>query len=244
MLNSNLSASTPHGSHWGFGSGSFDVRIVTSAAERNACFALRFRAYERYLAPSERPKNGLYCDRFDEMPTTLVIGAFDGGRLIASMRLCFSRPSEPATTMPCGAHYPALAALKTASTGALMEVSRVAIDPALTNMSYRTTLYAALVRVGIIAAEGGEVSHILIGTLPSSEKFYRYMLGFERIGEPAVYPPGDFKISLLGGDMSLVRKRQKMQNSFFRIGPDDIARMRSVLESQSLASEPLPCAVA
>jgi hypothetical protein len=37
---------------------------------------------------------------------------------------------------------------------------------------------------------------------------------------------------------------QKMHNSFFRIDSDDIARMRGVLESQSLASDERPCTVA
>lgn len=243
MLNSNV-AGTPHAPHLSFSSGPFDVRIVTTPADRNACFALRFRAYERYLSSAERASNSMYWDRFDDLPTTQVIGAFDRDRLVASMRLCFSRPWDAVSVLPCGAHYPALAELKSASVGALMEVSRVALDPALKNMSYRTTLYAALVRVGLIAAEAGEVSHVLIGTQASSEKFYRYMLGFERIGEPAPYPPGDMKISLLGGDMSLVRRRQKMQNSFFRIGSDDVARMRLALERQVLLTEERSCAVA
>lgn len=236
MLNSNVAGLTPHAPHLGFGSGPFDVRIITTPADRNACFALRFRAYEKYLSSAERPANGLFTDSFDDLASTLVAGAFDGGRLIASMRLCFSRNWDSIATLPCAAHYPALAPVKAASRGALMEVSRVATDPAITNTSYRTTLYAALVRFGLIAAEGGDVSNLLIATQAASEKFYRYMLGFERIGEPAFYPPGNFKISLMGGDISQVRYRQKVQNSFFRITPEDIVRMRHALEDCALVS--------
>ncbi len=234
MLSSKLFAPASHGSHAGFDCGSFAIRIATGQMERNACFSLRFRAYERYLSAAERPSNGLYCDRFDDLPTTLVIGASDGGRLIASMRLCFSRTWDSLSTLPCAAHYPALAAVKRDSTGALMEVSRVAIDPAISNMSYRTTLYAALVRVGLIAAEAGEVSRILIGTQASTEKFYRYMLGFERIGEPAPYPPGNLKITLLAGEMAQARLRQKAQNSYFRVGQEEIARVRLALADREL----------
>lgn len=217
-----------------FRCGSFDMRIITRAADKRACFALRFRAYEPYLLGSAKPENGLFTDSFDSLPTTLVTGAYDEGRLIASMRLCLSRSWDSLATLPCAAHYPALAAVKSSSRSALMEVSRVAIDPAITNTSYRTTLYASLVRLGAIAAEAADVSDILIATQASYEKFYRYMLGFERIGEPAFYPPGDFKISLLGGDMRQARLRQKVQNSFFRVEREEIARMRHALADRAL----------
>lgn len=234
MPQSNFFVSTPQGAQSSFQCGSFDMRIVTSPAARTACFALRLRAYEQYLSIADMPENGLYTDLFDDLPTTLVVGAYDEGRLIASMRLCFSRTWDSLATLPCAAHYPALAAVKRDSSGAFMEVSRVAIDPAITNTSYRTTLYASLVRLGLIAAEAGGVSMVLIATQASSEKFYRYMLGFGRIGEPALYPPGDFKITLLGGDMRQARLRQKAQNSFFRIGQDEIARMRLALADHAL----------
>lgn len=217
-----------------FRCGSFEMRIVSHPASRRSCFALRFRAYEPYLLGGAKPQNSLFTDSFDQLPTTLIVGAYDDGRLIASMRLCFSRTSDSLATLPCAAHYPALTAVKAASCGALMEVSRVAIDPSITNTSYRTTLYASLVRLGAIAAEAADVSNILIATQATSEKFYRYMLGFERIGDPALYPPGDFKISLLGGDMRQARLRQKVQNKFFRVGRDEIARMRLALADCAL----------
>lgn len=233
MPNSILSAHKPAALSK-FRCGAFDMRIVTSLADRQACFALRLRAYAAYLPPSEIPTNGLYTDAFDDLPTTLVMGAYDAGRLVASMRLCFSRAWDSLETLPCAPYYPELEAVKSSSPGALMEVSRVAIDPAITNTSYRTTLYASLVRLGLIAANAADVSTILIATQAASEKFYRYMLGFERIGEPAFYPPGDFKISLLGGAIEQARLRQKTQNSFFRISGDDVARMRQALASRAL----------
>ena len=217
-----------------FHCGAFELRIVTDAAGRSACYELRLRAYWQYLRSDELPSGAEYKDRFDDLPTTLLMGAYDGDRLVASMRLCFSRPWDSLSTLPCAAYYPDLRPLKTQSRGALMEVSRVAIDPAITNTSYRTTLYASLVRLGLIAAEAADVSTILLATQATSEHFYRYMLGFERIGEPALYPPGDFKISLLGGAMSQARLRQKMQNSFFRITPEEVVRMRSALASRDL----------
>lgn len=236
MLKGISSVSKPHGAQTAFRCGSFDMRIITLPTERNACLALRLRAYRPYLPANEVPADGLYTDQFDDLATTLIIGAHDAGRLIASMRLCFSRTWDGLETLPCAAHYPRLRAIKAANDGAMMEVSRVAIDPVITNTSYRTTLYASLVRLGLIAAEAGGVSMVLIATQESSEKFYSYMLGLNRIGEPAFYPPGDFKISLLGGEMRQLRLRQKAQNRFFRVGPEDIVRMRHALADRALIS--------
>lgn len=221
----------------GFRFGAFDMRVLDSEADRAAGFSLRLRAYEKYLTSAEIPENSEYKDTFDNLSTSLLIGAYDGEKLAGSMRLCFSRPWDTLATLPCGAYYPPLAALKAAARGSLMEVSRVAIDPAITNTSYRTTLYASLVRIGFIAAEAGGVSTILLATPEASERFYGKMLGFERIGEPALYPPGDFKITLLGGSMNQARLLQRTRNTFFRISPEEVSALRDVLTARMLVAE-------
>lgn len=217
--------------------GSFDMRLLDSDADRAASFALRLRAFEKYMTPAEVPADGLYKDAFDDLATSLLIGAYDDGRLAGSLRLCFSRPWDTLATLPCGAYYPALGVVKASARGSLMEVSRVAIAPTITNTSYRTTLYASLVRIGFIAAEAGGVSTILLATQEASEGFYRKMLGFERIGEPAFYPPGDFKITLLGGKMSQARLRQRTRNTFFRVAPEEVAALRDVMTARLLVAE-------
>ena len=58
---------------------------------------------------------------------------------------------------------------------------------------------------------------------------HRVGIGFEQIGEPALYPPGDFKITLLGGSLEQARMRQRLQNRFFKITPDEIASMKSAI---------------
>lgn len=207
----------------------FDLRIVTSAEQRRAIFELRRRAYEKLLEASPCDGEAEFRDVFDDMATTLQIGAYDDGRLVGAMRLCFSRIWDGLETLPCASHYPELQNVKRAARGALMEVSRFSIDTEISNTSYRTTLYASLVRTSLIAAEAGDVSTFLIATRPDWVRFYKYMLGFELIGEPAMYPPGDMKIALLGGSLDQARKRQRMQNAFFQIDPREIASMRQAL---------------
>jgi len=55
------------------------------------------------------------------------------------------------------------------------------------------------------------------------------MLGFQQIGEPAFYPPGDFKITLLGGSLEQARMRQRLQNRFFKITEEEVASMKGAI---------------
>ena len=207
----------------------FELRIVTGDQQRREIYRLRRRAYEKLLEASPCEGEAEFRDAFDELPTTLQIGAYDDGRLVGAMRLCFSRAWDGLEPLPCSNYYPELKSIKRAARGSLMEVSRFSIDTDIANTSYRTTLYASLVRTSLIAAEAADVSTFLIATRPDWVRFYKYMLGFALIGEPAFYPPGDMKIALLGGSLDQARKRQRMQNAFFQIDTREIASMRQAL---------------
>lgn len=209
----------------------FVLKVLTDELERDEAIALRKRAYVALGHLADDPADA-FTDRFDHLATTALIGAYDEERLVGAMRVSFSHPWQNTTSLPCAAYYPALAEVKRNAPGALIEISRLAVDPAIDNRSYRTTLYASLVRAGYLAAEAARVSTILIATKPEWVRFYKYMLGFDMIGEPAKYPPGDFSIALLGGSLAQAQKRQRMQNAFFRIALDEIASMRSALASQ------------
>ncbi len=205
------------------------MRIVTTEAGRRALFALRFRAYEEFMTSADPIVNAEYHDQFDDLSTTIQIGAFDDGRLVGGLRLCFTRPGESLATLPCADYYPALQAIKRSARSSLVEVSRFSIEPDISNTSYRTTLYASLVRASLMAAQAAEVSMILVGTRTDWVRFYKYMLGFELIGEPALYPPGDEKIALLGGSLAQAQLRQRMQNKFFRISAEEVESMHRAL---------------
>ncbi len=157
------------------------------------------------------------------------------------MRISFSRPSQGLSGLPCAAYYPELKEIRRHTGGVLVEISRMAIDPDITNTSYRTTLYAALVRAAFMAAQAAKVSMIFIATRPDWVRFYEYMLGFKRIGSPALYPPGDEPITLLGGTFAVAQKRQLAQNAFFRITPHEVASMHAAI-APALAADLAPAA--
>jgi N-acyl-L-homoserine lactone synthetase len=217
------------GTQAGATASTFDVRIITSEVERGRAFALRMQAYKHFWDTPPQLPNAEYRDAYDDQRTTVQMGAYDGDRLVGAMRLCFSPPSDPLSTMPCAEYYPALLPIKRSAPSSLMEVSRFSIDPEISNTSYRTTLYASLVRASLMAAQAADVTMILIATVPEWVRFYKFMLGFELIGEPAVYAPATYKISLLGGTLAQAETRQRLQNKFFRISKEEIAALRQTL---------------
>jgi hypothetical protein len=63
----------------------------------------------------------------------------------------------------------------------------------------------------------------------SGRAFPTARLGFHPIGLPALYPPGDFKITLLGGSLEQAQSRRRMQNRFFKITDEEVASMKDAI---------------
>jgi N-acyl-L-homoserine lactone synthetase len=207
-------------------SDAFEIRLLTAPDDISQALRLRERAYADQGHIPDRP-GAEFRDRFDSLPTTAIFGAFDAGRMIASMRLCFA--GDGLAALPCAAYYPALADVHRSAPNGLLEVSRLAIDPEIDNTSYRATLYGFMVRSAFAAARATNVTAIVVATQQTWVAAYKHLLNFEQIGEPALYPPGDIPITLLIGRMTEASKRAQMRNRFFRITDRDIVAMRELL---------------
>lgn len=207
----------------------FEIRIQTAPADIAESVRLRYRAYadQGYLAACS---SGEYRDAYDTLQTTAMLGAYDGHRLVATMRLCFCLPQHPLSTLPCAPFYPALASRVGDPKRGMIEVSRLAIEPSISNTSYRTTLYGFMVRSAFAAAWAAEVSTILVATRSDWVAYYKHLLGFEQVGLPAPYPPGDLPITLLAGSLEEAGRRVHVRNRFFRITETELARMRQALQ--------------
>lgn len=206
----------------------FEVRLLSRTSDLSEALRLRQRAYAgQGLIP--QVDSAEYRDAHDELPTTAIFGGFDDGRLIASMRLCFSLPGDDLSTLPCAPYYPDLQNLKNGANQGLAEVSRLCIEPEIGNTSFRATLYGFMVRSAFAAARAAEVSAIVVATRPSWVSYYKHLLSFEQVGVPALYPPGDMPITLLAGHIDQASRRAQMRNRFFRVTDDDVARMRRML---------------
>jgi hypothetical protein len=209
----------------------FQIRVATSDAARQNAFALRYRAY-RALGYVEENAAATFADENDALDSTVIFGAYQDNVCIGTLRVSFSHVSpahDDGSTLPCAPYYPEVMELKSSAFGPIVEMSRLAIDPAFTSTSFRTTLFAALVRAGFLAAQAAEVSTILIATKPEFARFYQYMLGFKVVGQPAAYPPGDHRIVLLAGSFTQAELRQSAQNAFFKITEEEITSMKAAL---------------
>ncbi len=206
----------------------FQIRVAASDAARQDAFALRYRAY-RALGYVEENAHATFADNNDGLASTVVFGAYQDEVCIGTLRVSFSQVHQDHSSLPCAPYYPEVTELKGLALGPIVEMSRLAIDPAFTSTSFRTTLFAALVRAGFLAAQAADVSTILIATKPEFARFYQYMLGFKVIGQPAAYPPGDHSIVLLAGSFSQAELRQSAQNAFFKITEEEITSMKAAL---------------
>ena len=215
--------------------------LLTARSDLSAIFHLRYRAYRHDGHIPEDPR-AQFSDVNDDVATTVHIGAFDGFTCIGSVRVSFAHAGHG--SLPCAPYYPDVALLARDASRRLVEFTRLAVDPSITNVSYKTTIYAALVRTALMVAEATDTTDILVATKPSRVKFYEILLGFSRLGRPAKYPPGDLDISLLRLPMERARRTQELQNRFFNIGDGELACMRHalarVLAGQSSARAPLP----
>lgn len=206
----------------------FDIHLLRRPAELSEALRLRHRAYaEQGHIP--RVEGAEYRDAHDSYDTTALFGAYDSGRLVATMRVCFSLPGDGLTSLPCAPYYPELSRLAAHSPNGIVEVSRLAIEPGIGNTSYRATLYGYMVRAALAAARAAGVSRIVVATRPDWVATYKHLLSFEQVGEPALYPPGDLPITLLSGNLDDATRRAWMRNRFFRVGEGDVAHMRRML---------------
>ena len=198
----------------------FEIRVLHRDADKTDVFALRHRAYA--AAGLKMPEGTtLFSDELDQSPHCITLLAYDGARRVGTVRVNFSHSWQPLSTLACAPYFPALADVKRSASGALVEVGRMAIEPPISNTSYRTTLYAALVRAGYLSARAANASHVLVTTISDWIGFYSKMLGFKPVGTPALYPPGT---------MTTANRMQKAQNAFFRISGEEIASMRHAIQ--------------
>ena len=98
----------------------------------------------------------------------------------------------------------------------LFNEKRMAVAPELTNTSFRTTLYASLVRAGLIIAHAGEADYGLISVNPSQVRFYEMMCGFKALARADDYPGINAPAVLMGRNFRALNARRIAQNPFFR----------------------------
>lgn len=202
------------------------IKVFGPNEDKRAIYALRYRAFLPLGIISPRD-DGLFFDRYDSLATTWTIGAFSGPACVGSLRLTFGDGLNP--NMPCQEVFPEAEALAGRGYRNLVEFTRLAVCPALTNTSYRTTLYGALVRAGTMMAHAGDVDYALMSTHPDKTRLYTTLCGFEVIARAEAYPGINAPAALLGRDFRALDRKRSRSNPFFSFSRSEIASARAAL---------------
>lgn len=192
---------------------------------RREAFALRHRGYV-HAGLIEPSPFGIYSDAYDELETTVVGGLFRRGACIATLRLSFYAPGSMGPALPCEKVYPEVRDVQEKAEGLVVELSRLSIDPDITNTRYRARLYAAAVRAGITACIAMDAKHLLVATQTKWQTFYQHVLGFKTLGPPQFYPPGNVPVVLLSRALDEDVKRRVANNMFFKVDEAELEDLR------------------
>jgi len=202
------------------------VRWFASNESKRELLSLRHEAYHRAGLIKESPW-GIFADNYDELPTTITAGLFRGAHCLSTLRISFFTGGSDGPSLPCEKVYPEIAAIKAAAQGTIVELSRLAMDPAITNTRYRARLYAATIRAAFLACLATDAKQLLVATQMKWRKFYEHVLGFEVVAPPQFYPPGDVPVVLLSRPVDGALDRRIKNNAFFKTGDGELAEVRA-----------------
>jgi N-acyl-L-homoserine lactone synthetase len=207
------------------------LRIYCSTSDLGDLFRLRYRAF-REAGWIESNPEGRFSDRFDRLPSTFAVGAFHKGNCVGSVRLAFGGLGYERCSMPCEVQFPQeIAQLADADRGRFIEFSRMAVEPSLTNRSFRTTLYASLVRAGFILSYAANVDVALIAVHKKISLFYQHMCGFRVVARSESYVGIAEPTHLLAREFHALDARRQQRNAFFSFSEEEIARARRTLNA-------------
>ncbi len=219
-------------SHGGDAAKNFPIslRIYSANADKTDLYRLRYRAFlaAGWIAASPGAE---FTDRYDALATTFAVGAFHNGECIGSLRLAFGGRGSFGS-MPCEEQFGAeINALDAAGNHRLVEFSRMAVDPVLTNNSFRTTLYASLVRAGFILAQAADLDVAVIAVHRRFSAFYQAMCGFKVLGTSDSYGGIAEPTHFLGRNFKALDGRRLQRNAFFKFTQEEIELARQSLNA-------------
>jgi len=199
-----------------------DLNIAVSSEQRREIYRLRAGAFREsgWIDGSQQE----FSDEFDELPSAILIAATSRGRLVGTIRISVN--GQP-RSMPCELVFPEeIAAIKNSGRGRMAEFCRIAVDPAITNSSFRATLYGCLVRTALLVARAAEVDYAFAAVHQRISRFYQHMFGFSRLAKSPGYGIINQPTHLLGLEFQSLIRRSGERNGFFHVAPPEVATAR------------------
>jgi N-acyl-L-homoserine lactone synthetase len=211
------------------------LRIYAASTDKTDIARQRYRAFQAagWIPPNSAEE---FVDDYDQLPSTFSIAAFHNGTCIGSVRLAFGGSGHPTGTMPCESQFPnEMQELNPDREKKLVEFSRMAIEPVLTNRSFRTTLYATLVRASVILSTAADADIAVVGVHRMVSRFYQAMCGFQVIGRSARYAEIQEPTDLLAVRFNEIEQRRRRSNAFFAVSDVELSSARDTLKTLQCA---------
>jgi len=208
------------------------LRLFSARSDKREIYRLRYRAFVA-AGWIEGGAKGLFADRYDELPTSFSIAAFNDGNCVGALRFAFGGRGSPSGSMPCEEEFPDLVqALTALDNKRLVEFGRMAIEPTLTNNSFRATLFGSLARSACIVATAAEADVALIAVHARLSRFYQSMCGFEVLGTSNAYAEIREPTHFLGREFRALDDRRRERNTFFDVTGEEVESMRAGLAAE------------
>lgn len=190
---------------------STDYRLVKTEKERGAVFKFRHDAYVKDGEIDPIP-GGRFHDDYDDMGNCMIYGVYYNDELASSIRmhaLSKANPNGPARDVFPDIMMPLIAKGKTFIDPTRFVANRKLLD-------FYPDLPYLTVRLACMASEYYKVDYCLATVRREHQAFYKRIFGFELICEPRPYPALKAPISLMCGDMHIVRDKVANRYPFFQ----------------------------
>lgn len=207
------------------------LRIYSATSDKQDLYRLRYRAF-RHAGWIEESPSEEFIDRYDGLASTFAVGAFHGGACAGTLRLALGGAGEAPHSMPCEEQFSSeILKLSALRPQRLIEFSRMAVEPLTINTSFKTTLYASLVRAGFLLTYAADVQIALIAVHKKTSPFYQAMCGFKVLGESASYAGIAEPTHFLGREVRALDERRQGRNAFFSFSQEEVDRARQIFAS-------------
>lgn len=188
-----------------------DYRLVETAADREAIYRLRYRAYTQEGAILPRPDRLVY-DKYDDMPNTWIFAVYWDGVLASSIRISVASPKYPNT--PSVDAFPDVLQPEVAKGKIIVDPTRFVAEP--TRSKRDPELPYLTVRLGYVACSHFNADIGLATVRSEHAAFYRRVFLQTMLTEPRL-PEGMAKpVCVMAADYPAVQERIYQRYPYFR----------------------------
>lgn len=188
-----------------------DYRLAETAAEKDAIFQLRYKAYLHEGAIPENPTRR-FRDALDETGNAWIFGVYIDGELASSIRLHIAGPDG--ATLPALNVFSDLLAPQLAAGKVMVDPTRFVADR-LQSRRHPELCYVTT-RLAWLASEFFNADYLLATVRVEHQAFYRRVFGHRPVCEARHYPSLTKPISLMSLDYPGYKPVVQRRYPFFR----------------------------